>query len=337
MIRATTKGIRLHIGLFGRRNTGKSSLLYAMAQQQVSIMPKESGTTADPMEKPMNLLVIGPVLILDTAGVDEAGLLGAQRIEKTRLAIERADIGILVTESGVWTKHEEQLLTELRAHGIPVLIALNKTDLQRPNTAHMIRFEQEGLPYVKLVATTSQGMDKLYAKLWEIAPAEASEPAVLLHDLVVQTRAAVTVDSLRPGDNVLLVESCTHHLIEEDIGLVKITQRLQKYVGGKLEFTTAKGNDFPQDLSPYKLVIHCGACMWNRREMISLIAECHRQGIPITSYGLVTAYLHGFLERSLTPFPGALATYKEARREQLEAVGVSSLSDLDIIEMSLVN
>jgi [FeFe] hydrogenase H-cluster maturation GTPase HydF len=432
MIRATAKGFRLHIGFFGRRNVGKSSLLNAITQQQVSIVSPEAGTTTDPVEKPMELLPIGPVLFVDTAGVDDVGALGEQRIEKTRLAIKRTDIGVLVCESGVWTDFEEKLLAELRAHGIPVLVALNKTDLLRPNTYHLIRFEQENLPYVKLVATTGEGIDKFRAKLWELAPAESVEPPPLLRDLirpeetavlvmpidkeapkgrikqlqaqsirdlldgeascvvvkeagleraldnmktppslvvtdaavfdqvaritpesipltafsillsrlkgdlVAQTRAAVTVDQLRPGDKVLVAESCTHHPIEEDIGRVKIPRWLQKYVGGELEFTTVKGRDFPQDLSPYKLVIHCGACMWNRQEMISRIRECQRQGVPITNYGLVIAYSLGILERALEPFPEALAAYKDARQEQLEAVGVSSLADLDAIEMSLV-
>jgi len=433
MIRATSKGFRLHIGFFGRRNVGKSSLLNAITQQQVSIVSPEAGTTTDPVEKPMELLPIGPVLFVDTAGVDDVGALGAQRIEKTRLAIARVDIGVLVCESGVWTDFEEKLLAELRAHKIPVLVALNKADLHRSNTDHLIRFEQDNLPYVKLVATTGEGIDKFRAKLWEIAPAESVEPPPLLRDLirpnqtavlvmpidkeapkgrikqlqaqsirelldgeascvvvkeagleralnnmktppslvvtdaavfdqvarvtpdsipltafsillsrlkgdlVAQTRAAVKVDQLRPGDKVLVAESCTHHPIEEDIGRVKIPRWLQKYVGGDLEFTTVKGRDFPQDLSPYKLVIHCGACMWNRQEMISRIAECRRQGVPITNYGLVIAYSLGILERALKPFPEALAAYKEARQEELEAVGVSSLSDLDVIGMSLVN
>jgi [FeFe] hydrogenase H-cluster maturation GTPase HydF len=433
MIRATSKGFRLHIGFFGRRNVGKSSLLNAITQQQVSIVSPEAGTTTDSVEKPMELLPIGPVLFVDTAGVDDVGALGAQRIEKTRLAIARVDIGVLVCESGVWTDFEEKLLAELRAHKIPVLVALNKADLHRSNTDHLIRFEQDNLPYVKLVATTGEGIDKFRAKLWEIAPAESVEPPPLLRDLirpnqtavlvmpidkeapkgrikqlqaqsirelldgeascvvvkeagleralnnmktppslvvtdaavfdqvarvtpdsipltafsillsrlkgdlVAQTRAAVKVDQLRPGDKVLVAESCTHHPIEEDIGRVKIPRWLQKYVGGDLEFTTVKGRDFPQDLSPYKLVIHCGACMWNRQEMISRIAECRRQGVPITNYGLVIAYSLGILERALEPFPEALAAYKEARQEELEAVGVSSLSDLDVIGMSLVN
>jgi len=399
MIRATSKGFRLHIGFFGRRNVGKSSLLNAITQQQVSIVSAVAGTTTDPVEKPMELLPIGPVLFVDTAGVDDVGALGAQRIEKTRQAISRSDVGVLVVESGVWTDFEEKLLTELRSHGIPVLVAVNKADLRAPAPEYLFRFEQEKLPYVELVATTGKGVDEFRAKLWEIAPAESVASQVILRDLVgpdetavlvmpidkeapkgrikqlqaqsirdlldgeaccvvvkdaglqkaldnlkipprlvvtdaavfeqvaritpdsipltafsillsrlkgdlvAQTRAAVTVDSLRPGDKVLVAESCTHHPIEEDIGRV----------------------------------IHCGACMSNRQEMLSRIAECQRQGVPITNYGLVIAYSLGILERALEPFPEALAAYKEARQEQLEAVGISRLSDLDTIEMSLVN
>ena len=432
MIRATSKGFRLHIGFFGRRNVGKSSLLNAITQQQVSIVSAVAGTTTDPVEKPMELLPIGPVLFVDTAGVDDVGALGAQRIEKTRQAISRSDVGVLVVESGVWTDFEEKLLTELRSHGIPVLVAVNKADLRAPAPEYLFRFEQEKLPYVELVATTGKGVDEFRAKLWEIAPAESVASQVILRDLVgpdetavlvmpidkeapkgrikqlqaqsirdlldgeaccvvvkdaglqkaldnlktppsivvtdaavfeqvaritpdsvpltafsillsrlkgdlvAQTRAAVSVDSLHPGDKVLVAESCTHHPIEEDIGRVKIPRWLEQYVGGKLEFTSVKGRDFPQDLSPYKLVIHCGACMSNRQEMLSRIAECHRQGVPITNYGLVIAYSLGILERALEPFPDALAAYKEARQGQLEAVGVSSLSDLDI-GVSLVN
>jgi [FeFe] hydrogenase H-cluster maturation GTPase HydF len=413
MIRATSKGFRLHIGFFGRRNVGKSSLLNAITQQKVSIVSEVAGTTTDPVEKPMELLPIGPVLFVDTAGVDDVGALGAQRIEKTRLAIGRADVGVLVTESGVWTEFEERLLAELRSHGIPVLVALNKADLRSPAPEHLVRFDQDKLPYTELVATTGQGVDALRTRLWEVAPIDsacspivlrdlvgADELAVLVMpfdkeapkgrikqlqaqsirdlldgeascmvvkdeglkkaldnlktpprivvtdaavfeqvaritpesipltafsillsrlkgDLVAQTRAAVAIESLRPGDKVLVAESCTHHPVEEDIGRVKIPRWLQKYVGGELEFTTVKGRDFPQDLSPYKLVIHCGACMWNRQEMLTRIGECHRQGVPITNYGLVIAYSLGILERALEPFPEALAAYKEARQEQI--------------------
>jgi hypothetical protein len=136
---------------------------------------------------------------------------------------------------------------------------------------------------------------------------------------------------------VLVAESCTHHPIEEDIGRVKIPRWLQQYVGGELQFTTVKGRDFPEDISPYKLVIHCGACMWNRQEMLNRIRECHRQGVPITNYGLVIAYALGILERALQPFPEALAAYKEARQQQAEVPAVTPAAQINESSLSLVN
>jgi [FeFe] hydrogenase H-cluster maturation GTPase HydF len=409
MQRATAKGFRLHIGFFGRRNVGKSSLLNAITRQTVSIVSDVPGTTTDPVEKPMELEPIGPVLFVDTAGVDDVGALGAQRIEKTRQAIARSDIGVLVTEAGVWGEFEEKLLAELHIHRIPVVVALNKADLRQPTTEQIARFRQEKLASVLLSATTGEGIDAFRELLWQTAPADAAESPMLVRDLVPpgetavfvtpidreapkgriknlqvqairdlldgesscivvkdagfekalgnlktppslvvtdaqvfdkvasltpeavpltafsillsrlkgdlieQTQAALTIDELRPGDKVLIAETCTHHPIEEDIGRVKIPRWLEKHVGGKLEFTHVKGRDFPQDLSPYKLVIHCGACMWNRQEMMSRIRECQRQQVPITNYGLVIAMAQGNLERALAPFPEALAAFREAR------------------------
>ena len=414
MLRATSKGFRTHIGLFGRRNVGKSSLLNAITQQQVSIVSEVPGTTTDLVEKPMELLPIGPVLFLDTAGIDDVGALGKQRIAKTQKAIGRCDIGVLVAEAGVWGEFEEKLMAELGARGISVVVALNKVDMCRPDIDLLIRFEQEGIKYAKVTATTAEGLETLRARLAEVAAPAENEAAVILRDLVgpeetavlvmpfdkeapkgrikqlqaqsirelldgeaccvavketglartlgnlmtppqlvvtdaavfeqvakatpdsipltafsillsrlkgdlvAQTRAAVAVERLKPGDRVLVAESCTHHPIEEDIGRVKIPRWLQKYIGGELKFTTVKGRDFPEDLSPYKLVIHCGACMWNRQEMMNRIRECDRQGVPITNYGLVIAYSLGILERALEPFPEALAAYKEERQQYRE-------------------
>jgi len=409
MERATSKGFRLHIGFFGRRNVGKSSLLNAITRQTVSIVSDVPGTTTDPVEKPMELQPIGPVLFVDTAGVDDVGALGMQRIEKTRQAIARTDIAVLVTEAGVWGEFEEKLLAELRTHEIPVLVALNKADLRTPAPEHLARFRQEKLAWAVLAATTGQGIDAFRELLWQAAPADAVHSPALVRDLVSpggtavfvmpidseapkgriknlqvqairdlldgesscivvkdaglekaldnmknlpdlvvtdaqvfdkvarvtpegvpltafsillsrlkgdlvgQTLAALTVDDLRPGDRVLIAETCTHHPIEEDIGRVKIPRWLERHVGGALEFTHVKGRDFPQDLSPYKLVIHCGACMWNRQEMVSRIRECQRQSVPITNYGLVIAMAQGILERALKPFPEALAAYRKAQ------------------------
>lgn len=431
MTRATSKSFRLHIGLFGRRNVGKSSLLNAITRQQVSIVSEIAGTTTDPVEKPMELLPIGPVLFVDTAGIDDIGSLGVQRIEKTRQVIARSDVGVLVTEAGVWGEFEELLLKELRARGIPVLVVLNKADLEKPDLAHLLRFEKEDLPYVTVVATTGQGINGLRTKLWGIVPAECAQSPVVLRDLVgpdetavlvmpidkeapkgrikqlqvqsirdlldgnascvvvqhgglrnvlnnlkvppkivvtdaqvfqavaevtpdnvpltafsilfsrlkgdlaAQVRSTLAIDSLQPGDKVLVAESCTHHPVEEDIGRVKIPRLLQRHVGGPLEFTTVQGRDFPKDLSPYKLVVHCGACMWNRKEMLARIGECQRQEAPITNYGLVIAYALGILERALQPFPEALRAYHEAKNSRELLPGVAS--EVGTNEVALVN
>lgn len=409
MQRATSKGFRLHIGFFGRRNVGKSSLLNAITRQNVSIVSDVPGTTTDPVEKPMELLPLGPVLFVDTAGVDDIGALGAQRIEKTRLAIARSDIGVLVTEAGVWGEFEQQLLNELRTNKIPALVALNKADLQQPSPAQLAALKNENLPYVLIAATSGDGVEAFRELLWQAAPTEAAESPTIIRDLVgpdqtavlvmpidkeapkgrikqlqvqairdlldgeascivvkdagleralsnmktlpslvvtdaqvfdkvarvtpvsvpvtafsillsrlkgdltAQTKAVLAVESLRPGDNVLIAETCTHHPIEDDIGRVKIPRMLEQFVSGEINFTHVKGRDFPQDLSPYKLVVHCGACMWNRQEMMSRIRFCEAQGVPITNYGLVIAFVQGILERALEPFPATLAAYREAR------------------------
>lgn len=418
MQRATSKGFRLHIGFFGRRNVGKSSLLNAITKQTVSIVSDVPGTTTDPVEKPMELQPIGPVLFVDTAGVDDVGSLGARRIEKTRQAIARADIGVIVTEAGVWGEFEEKLLGELRAHNISVAVALNKADMHQPTTEQSARFRQEKLATVLLSATTGEGVDAFRELLSQIAPVDALESPIvrdlvpagetavfvmpidkeapkgriknlqvqairdlldgeslcivvkdagferaldnmktppslvvtdaqvfdkvakltpeaipltafsillsrLKGDLVAQTQAALTIDELHPGDRILIAETCTHHPIEEDIGRVKIPRWLEKHVGGKLEFTHVKGRDFPLDLSPYKLVIHCGACMWNRQEMMSRIRECQKQNVPITNYGLVIAKAQGILERALAPFPEALAAFLQARATETNAALVN--------------
>lgn len=134
-------------------------------------------------------------------------------------------------------------------------------------------------------------------------------------DLPEQVRGALAIETLKPGDRVLVAEACSHHPIGDDIGRVKIPRWLQQYVGGELTFDTVQGHDFPEDLSPYRLVIHCGACMWNRREMLSRILRCKRQGVPITNYGVVIAYSLGILERALQPFPAALEVWREAQRQ----------------------
>jgi len=405
MSQTTPKGFRLHIGLFGRRNVGKSSLLNAIVRQQVSIVSEFAGTTTDPVEKPMELLPLGPVVFIDTAGIDDAGALGELRIAKTRKTLNRVDLGVIITDH-IWGEYETKLLGELQSRGVPVIAVFNKNDLQKPPVQALKRLEQENIPVIQTAAVNRFGLSDFRQALLDSAPADFIDgPAIisdivgpgnlavlvvpidkeapkgrlilpqvqtirdlldsdgmclvvkerelkaalekLTHppklvvtdsqaflkvasdtpadvpmtgfsilysrfkgDLVTQTLGAAAIEDLQPGDSVLVAEACSHHPIEEDIGRVKIPRWLTQYVGGKLNFTTVQGQDFPEDLSPYKLVIHCGACMWNRRTMLNRILKCRQAGVPITNYGLVIAYSLGLFERALQPFPAALEAFK---------------------------
>ena len=400
------KGLRLHIGFFGRRNVGKSSLLNAITRQQVSIVSEVAGTTTDPVEKPMELLPLGPVLFIDTAGIDEEGSLGALRVEKTRQALERTEIAVLVAERSVWGDFEEGLLTDFAAQKTPAIVVFNKCDASAPNEDLVERLRAAKLRVVLASAVTGQGLTELREALLDLAPADfidspaiagdlvgAGELAILVvpidkeapkgrlilpqvqtirdlldsdsicmvvkerelrtaldrlkilpklvvtdsqaflkvaadtppevpltsfsilmarfkGDLAAQVEGTLAVEKLRSGDRVLIAEACTHHPIGEDIGRVKIPRWLTQYTGVKLDFVTMQGRDFPADLAGYKLVIHCGACMWNRRQMLSRILQCQQAGVPITNYGLTIAYSLGIFQRALEPFPAAMARYR---------------------------
>ena len=406
MAQATPKGFRLHIGLFGRRNVGKSSLLNAIVQQQVSIVSEQAGTTTDPVDKPMELLPLGPVVFIDTAGIDDKGALGQLRIEKTRKTLDRVDLGVIVTD-GVWGDFEQKLQDELDARTVPVIVVFNKIDVQKPSKDISDSLLRKKIPVVETSMTQNTGISDFRKALLNSAPVDFIESPPIVGDLVepgnlvvlvvpidkeapkgrlilpqvqtirdlldneascivtqedqlkgtfqnlnrspelvvtdsqafakvaadippdvpmtgfsvlysrfkgdliTQTLGAMAVDALSPGDSVLVAEACSHHPIGEDIGRVKIPNWLRQYVGGELNFTTVQGQDFPEDLSPYKLVIHCGACMWNRRTMLNRILRCRQAAVPITNYGLVIAYSLGLFERALQPFPEALKAYKE--------------------------
>lgn len=413
MHQATPKGFRLQIGIFGRRNVGKSSLLNALTGQQVSIVSDLAGTTTDPVEKPMELLPIGPVLFIDTAGIDDVGVLGQMRIEKSRQVFDRTDIGLLVTD-GLWDKFEEQIIQELSARKIPLIVIFNKSDLAEPDPSIVASLQNRSIPVVQIAVACGDGIDRLRQTLLETVPADFIDQPVIAADLVgegglavlvvpidkeapkgrlilpqvqtirdlldhsamcivtteqtlpealaklktppalvvtdsqafskvaavvpptvkmtgfsilysrlkgdltTQMLGALAVDDLCPNDRILIAESCTHHPIGDDIGRVKIPHWLNEQVGGPLRFTTVQGHDFPDDLSPFKLVIHCGACMWNRREMLSRILRCRQAGVSITNYGLVIAYALGLFERALEPFPQILALYRNTRKEHTQ-------------------
>ncbi len=405
------RAVRLHIAFFGRRNVGKSSLLNALAGQAVSIVSEQPGTTTDPVEKPMEFLPLGPVLFIDTAGLDDEGDLGRLRVARTRKVLTRTDLAVLVTEPGQWGACEEQLLAEVRAAGVPAVVALNKADLDG-EASPPASLAAARVPVVRTSATERRGLGALREALLAVVPPEFTEnpsilgdivgpgqmavlvvpidkeaprgrlilpqvqtirdlldhdshcivirenglaavlaglsrpprlvvtdsqafarvaedtpPDVLMTsfsilfarhrgDLATQVHGATAIDSLRDGDRVLIAEACSHHPIEEDIGRVKLPAWLSEYTGASLDFQHVAGHDFTDDLGEYKLVVHCGACMINRREMLWRLRRCRAAGVPVTNYGLVIARSLGIFERALEPFPDVLRDYRKAAREQ---------------------
>lgn len=413
MTQATPKSFRLHIGLFGRRNVGKSSLLNAVTRQEVSIVSDFAGTTTDPVEKPMELLPLGPVLFIDTAGIDDTGALGELRIQKTRSAFDRTDLGVIITD-GQWGDFEQQICDRFSEREIPFVVVFNKSDIRPADSSILTRLREQKTPVVHTSVTKAEGILEFRQALLDNAPAEfinnpsiigdivgpgqlallvvpidkeapkgrlilpqvqtirdlldsdsacmvvkerelrdaldrlKSPPKIVVTDsqaflkvagdtprdvlmtsfsilfarfkgdLAMQVRGAMQIDSLQENDKVLIAEACSHHPIGEDIGRVKIPRWMTQYLGVKLDFVHVQGHDFPDDLTSYRMVIHCGACMWNRREMLSRLLKCRKQDIPITNYGLVIAYSLGIFSRALEPFPAALNVYTSAKKKRGE-------------------
>ncbi len=399
------KSFRLHIGIFGRRNAGKSSILNALTHQNVSIVSDVAGTTTDPVEKPMELLPLGPVLFIDTAGIDDVGALGEKRVEKTLAVFDRTDLGVIVSNFSEWGNYEESLMNEFNDRAIPFVVVFNKSDVYEENFDLINGLDSAKIKFTQTSVTEAKGLLELRQLLLNSAPADFINRPSILADLVgpgeaailvvpidkeapkgrlilpqVQSirdlldndsfcmvvkerelrealsrfnkapklvvtdsqaflkvaadtppeipltsfsilfaryqgdlnemvRGAMAIDQLKTGDKILIAEACSHHPIGEDIGTVKIPRWLTQYVGGKLQIDSTRGHDFPPNLSEYKLIIHCGACMWNRREMLSRIMKARQAGVPITNYGLTIAYSLGIFERALQPFPAALEIF----------------------------
>jgi [FeFe] hydrogenase H-cluster maturation GTPase HydF len=404
------KSFRLHIGIFGKRNTGKSSILNSLTNQDVSIVSEIAGTTTDPVEKPMELLPLGPVLFIDTAGIDDLGHLGEKRVAKTMSVFDRTDLGIIVSNFNDWNDYEQQIMNEFTDRAIPFIVVFNKSDLFEENSVIIRKLTSDKIKFTKTSVLNGTGFTELRQLLLRSAPEDYINRPGILSDLVgpgeaavlvvpidkeapkgrlilpqVQSirdlldndsfcvvvkerelrealsrfnkppklvvtdsqaflkvaadtppeipltsfsilfarfqgdlnemvRGAMAIDYLKTGDKVLIAEACSHHPIGEDIGTVKIPRWLTQYVGGKLQIDNLRGHDFPDNISEYKIIIHCGACMWNRREMLSRIMKAKEAGIPITNYGLTIAYSLGIFERALLPFPAALHIFnKEAK------------------------
>lgn len=387
----TPSGERVHIGFFGQRNAGKSSLVNAVTGQELAVVSDVSGTTTDPVYKAMELLPLGPVEIIDTPGFDDVGELGSLRVRKTRQILAKTDIAVLVvnSEKGL-TDYDNELLEIFRDKEIPYLIAWNKSDIKTVCP--------EGENAVTVSAATGQGVHELKERIAALArsegdskrligdliapgstivlvtPIDAAAPkgrlilpqqmtvrdildadacAVVVKegqlaatleklgsapDMVVTdsqvfgfvskvvpanipltsfsilmarykgfletaVSGAAAIKNLKDGDKVLISEGCTHHRQCGDIGSVKLPALLKKFTGKELEIVLSSGRDFPEDLSGYSLVIHCGGCMLNEREMTWRRRTAQMQDVPFTNYGTAIALMNGILKRSLSIFP----------------------------------
>ena len=399
----TPSGERIHIGFFGRRNAGKSSLVNAVTGQDLAVVSDVRGTTTDPVTKAMELLPMGPVVIIDTPGFDDEGSLGELRIRKTRQVLNRTDVAVLVADSTEELKPcDKELLELFRKKGIPYLIAWNKCDLLDENAEEkLLRTDSDGsiptagicvsalqktgiqelkeciahlgqedsgkkalvrdlirpldwiilvipidkaapkgrliLPQQQVIrdildgggaavcvrdhelAQTLQAFQEppamvitdsqVFAQVSEVVPEEISLTSFSIlmaryKGLLEEAVQGVTaIDQLKDGDTVLISEGCTHHRQCDDIGTVKLPRLLRSYTGKELNIETSSGMGFPEDLSPYAMVIHCGGCMLNEREVRFRMKCAQDQGVPITNYGIAIAHMRGILKRSTQMLP----------------------------------
>ena len=357
--------MRTHIGFFGRTNSGKSTLVNALASQDVSIVSPEPGTTTDPVHKAIEISPIGPCILIDTPGLDDDTSLGSARMERTRREAAGCDIAVIVRSSeisqaereleSIFTENdipvvsvkpddrddveavkaaiiaaaeavpERTILDGMVAEGDLVMLVMPQ-DKQAPKgrlilpqvatlrelldtharTMCVAPEEMEGaLSVLKeapaLIITDSQVFDLVYEK----KPVESRLTsfsilyAGLKGDIGAYVKGAKAIDSLKPGARILVAESCSHAPLDEDIGRVKIPNLIKKRIGGDITVDVAAGKDFPEDLSGYDLILQCGGCMVNRRQILNRIHEAEKQGVPITNYGIAIAYINGILEKVL--------------------------------------
>ena len=391
-LNSTPSSERLHIAFFGVRNAGKSSLVNAVTGQSLSVVSDVKGTTTDPVRKAMELLPIGPVVIIDTPGIDDEGELGELRVGKTREILSKTDVAVLVRDcEGAMTASENDLVSLFKEKKIPYITAFNKSDI-RGVTAKLneneisvsaltgenvnqlkeligktVKHTEKTRPLVsdlinkndvivlvvpidksapkgrlilpqqmtirdildsgavavtcrdselittinqlknkpKLVITDSQVFDYVSCVLPSDIPLTSFSILFARYkgDLAELVKGASVLSKLRDNDKVLISEGCTHHRQCNDIGTVKMPGWIEKFSGVKPEFVFTSGGEFPDDLSPYRLVVHCGGCMLNEKEMKSRIEKCISKGTPIVNYGVAIAHMNGILKRSLEVFP----------------------------------
>ncbi len=422
-MKKTPKSLRLQIGLFGRTNVGKSSFLNLVAGQDVAITSPVAGTTTDVVEKSMELLPLGPVVFLDTAGLDDRSALAEARLKKTVKIFDRSDVITLMVEPNAWTDYEDRILEEAKKREIPPIVVVNKIDLAPPSADFIKEVHSKTSRVLSCSSVDVDHRDPVinqYKKfLIEVCPEDFLKPPPLVGDLLpeaglavlivpidlqapkgrlilpqVQTirealdfdasvmvvkekeyahslsnlrtpphlvicdsqvvlkmvadtpegipcttfsilfarnkgdlvelaRGAAVIETLKPGDRILIAEACSHHAIEDDIGRVKIPRWVRQYVGGDLRIDVFSGRDYPENLKEYRLIIHCGGCMLTRREMLARIQKAKEEKVPITNYGLSISFSQGVIRRVLSPFPAALDSFQR----ELERVRKTGKND----------
>jgi [FeFe] hydrogenase H-cluster maturation GTPase HydF len=391
----TPSANRVHIGFFGLRNVGKSSLVNAVTGQDLALVSDVKGTTTDPVSKAMELLPLGPVVIIDTPGIDDEGALGELRVARARRVLNKTDVAVLVTEAGAaLCAVEEELVGIFKAKNVPYIIARNKCDLVpekgeadvlttdlvmsvSAKTGHNIHMLKEKIAAIALseepqrrlaadligpldlvvlvipidkaapkgrlilpqqqvirdildtgaialavrdfelkdtlarpglrpalVVTDSQAFEKVAAEVPQEIPLTSFSILFARQKgwLESAVQGIAALDSLREGDKILICEGCTHHRQCDDIGTIKLPRMIKKHTGLEPQFSFSSGGDFPEDLSPYRVIIHCGACMLNDREMHYRSRCAADQGAPFTNYGITIAHINGILQRSIAVF-----------------------------------
>lgn len=407
-LNSTPRSNRVHIALFGRRNAGKSSVINAITNQEIAIVSDVLGTTTDPVYKSMEILPIGPVVIIDTAGLDDIGELGELRKKKSIDVLNKTDIALVVVDAEVGIdEYDSFIISKIKDKNIPVILVLNKTDKIELDGEKIKKMKAEfNIPVILVSALTKKGIDQLKNAIIKVLPESedkfkivgdlinpgdfvvlvtpidkaapkgrlilpqqqtirdilesdamavvtkeyelketlqnlgkkpklvitdsqaflkvaADTPKDILMtsfsilfarhkgDLVELVKGAKKIEKLKDGDIVLVSEACTHHRQADDIGRVKIPRWIRQITGKKIEFEFTSGTQFPEDLSKYSLIVHCGACMLNKVAMDYRISTARELGVPIVNYGVLIAYVQGILERALIPFPLAKMIWEE--------------------------